>query len=204
MSSSEQADDRCRALTGDGERCSRSAREDGFCHQHDESDPTVDEATDDGSSDSASESTESEGERSGGAESDEGSSTDDQTMTESAAETDDSTETDDAESETTDSQSQDSGCEESGGGGAGIQEVRDTAQVVSRDLIGAEPDGITGITETDDGWKVTIEVVERSAVPDTQDILGRYEVDLDSNYSPTGYRRLERYRRGDTEREVIE
>lgn len=202
--STTQTEQQCRALVGDGERCSREAQDDGFCYQHDESDPTVDEATDDGSSDSESESTETEEESTDDAEADGGSATDEESMNETAADGDESTELDQAVSETTESQSQDSGSKESGGGSAGIKQVRDTAQVVSRDLIGAEPDGITSITATDDGWKVTIEVVERSAVPDTQDILGRYEVDLDSNYSPTGYRRLERYRRGDTEREVIE
>lgn len=196
--------EQCRALTGDGERCSRPAQDDGFCFQHDESDPTVDEASDDGSTDSPSEGTGTEEARSERAESNGGDTTDDDTMTETAVNTDGSIDTDDADSERTEPNSDDSSSEESGGASSGIKQVRKTAQVVSRELIGAEPDGVTGITATDDGWQVTLEVVERSAVPDTQDILGRYEVDLDSNYSPTGYRRLERYRRGDTEREVIE
>ena len=38
--------DQCLARTGDGERCSRPAQEDGFCVQHDEDEPTVDEKTD--------------------------------------------------------------------------------------------------------------------------------------------------------------
>uniref|UniRef100_UPI00366FD822 gas vesicle protein GvpO, halophile-type n=1 Tax=Cryptosporangium minutisporangium TaxID=113569 RepID=UPI00366FD822 len=33
----------CKAVTEDGERCSRPAGDDGFCYQHDESDPTVSE-----------------------------------------------------------------------------------------------------------------------------------------------------------------
>ena len=125
-------------------------------------------------------------------------------MTETAVNEDGSIDTDEAESDDAESDSPDSDSEQSVERGADIMEARKTAQVVSRELIGCEPDGVTGITSTDDGWQVTLEVVERSAVPDTQDILGRYEVDLDSDYSPTGYRRLERFRRGDTEREVIE
>ena len=35
--------DRCIALTESGERCSRSAGEDDFCHQHDEGDETVED-----------------------------------------------------------------------------------------------------------------------------------------------------------------
>lgn len=202
MSSS--ATDQCRALTGDGERCSRPAQDDGFCFQHDESDPTVDEASDDGSTETPSDSADTGGDSSERAESDGGSSTEDDTMTETAVNEDGSIDTDEAESSDTEADSQDSSGEESVERSADIMEARKTAQVVSRELIGAEPDGVTGITATDDGWQVTLEVVERSAVPDTQDILGRYEIDLDSDYSPTGYRRLERFRRGDTEREVIE
>nr|WP_228443524.1 DUF5763 domain-containing protein [Natrarchaeobaculum sulfurireducens] len=40
---SDDEPDQCIALTASGERCSRSANEDGFCHQHDESDETVDD-----------------------------------------------------------------------------------------------------------------------------------------------------------------
>lgn len=36
--------------------------------------------------------------------------------------------------------------------------------------------------ETEEGeWKVTVEAIERKAVPDTQDILGRYEIRLNKN-----------------------
>lgn len=31
----------------------------------------------------------------------------------------------------------------------------------------------------DEGWRTVVEVVERNAVPDTQDIIGRYEITLD-------------------------
>ncbi|AXR77891.1 Gas vesicle synthesis protein GvpA [Natrarchaeobaculum sulfurireducens] len=40
---SDDEPDQCIALTASGERCSRSTNEDGFCHQHDESDETVDD-----------------------------------------------------------------------------------------------------------------------------------------------------------------
>ncbi|MCW8172936.1 hypothetical protein D8S78_15275 [Natrialba swarupiae] len=49
---------------------------------------------------------------------------------------------------------------------------------------------------TDDGWLAIVEVVERRSVPDTQDIIGRYEVELDDDVTVHGYRRLDRYRRG--------
>ncbi|MFP9190856.1 gas vesicle protein GvpJ [Natronosalvus vescus] len=39
-----QTTDQCKALTASGERCSRPAKDDGFCHQHDSSDEMVDES----------------------------------------------------------------------------------------------------------------------------------------------------------------
>lgn len=139
---SSQDEDRCRALTEDGERCSRPAQEDGFCHQHDESDPTIDdESTDDGTSD-----TDGDRPRAVGSE---------------------------------------------------IMEVRESVRAIGRDLIGHELDNIIEMEQGEGGWQVTVEVVERPAVPDTQDILGRYEVEFDSDRSVSGYRRIGRYRRAD-------
>lgn len=81
---------------------------------------------------------------------------------------------------------------------AGIIEVRNSVRNAASDLIGRPLDGIVEIERTDDGWRVVVEIIERSSVPDTQDIIGRYALELDAGGTITGYRRLERYRRGDT------
>uniref|UniRef100_A0A7D6CR09 Gas vesicle protein n=2 Tax=Natrinema zhouii TaxID=1710539 RepID=A0A7D6CR09_9EURY len=81
---------------------------------------------------------------------------------------------------------------------AGILAVRNTVQSTAGQLIGHEFDGVSEISPTDDGWRAVVEVVERRAVPDTQDIIGRYEIELDTEATVHGYRRLDRYRRGDT------
>jgi len=136
MSSS--SDERCKAVTEDGERCARPAQENGFCHQHDESDA---EAEADGGEQRAQERPDDD-----------------------------------------------------------IVEIRDTVKSIGRDLIGNQIDGIIGVSPSEDGWQVTVEVVERKSVPDTQDIIGRYELDLNSDRSVSGYRRLDRYRRADTDK----
>jgi hypothetical protein len=76
--------------------------------------------------------------------------------------------------------------------------VRSAVADVTSDLIGRPLDGIIEVGKTDDGWRAVVEVVERRAVPDTQDILGRYELTLDDSETVTGYRRLGRSRRADT------
>jgi hypothetical protein len=81
---------------------------------------------------------------------------------------------------------------------AGILAVQKTLRSTASQLVGHEFDGVSEISPMDKGWSGTIEVVERSSVPDTQDVIGRYKIELDSDGVVQGYRRLDRYRRGDT------
>jgi hypothetical protein len=63
-------------------------------------------------------------------------------------------------------------------------------------LTGKKAEGVTGIERSDDGWLVTVEVLEVRRVPETTDVLARYEIDTDDNGDLTGYRRAGRYTRG--------
>lgn len=80
----------------------------------------------------------------------------------------------------------------------GVLAIRQTLQSSATQLIGREFDAVSEVVPTEDGWQAVVEVVERRAVPDTQDVIGRYEVELDDDGIVHGYRRLDRYRRGDT------
>ena len=64
------------------------------------------------------------------------------------------------------------------------------------ELTGRSAEGITGIERTEDGWRVSIEVVESRRIPDSTDILAVYEVDVDGSGELTGYQRVRRYTRG--------
>lgn len=161
----------CRALTADGDRCSRPARENGFCYQHDESDPTVDDAADESGDQPAAE----------GSENAMNDTTDDN------HDTDDSDEADAADD----------------GDKPAVLRVRESVEMTAEDIIGRDLDGVLEVTRRDgedvDGWRVVVEVIERPAIPNTQDILGQYEIDLDDDADVEGYRRIARYRRSDTE-----
>jgi uncharacterized protein YdbL (DUF1318 family) len=105
-------------------------------------------------------------------------------------------------SEETDENSSENGQEGgSDGTGVGIVEVRNRVRDAAGDLIGRALDGIVEIERSDGEWRALVEIIERRSVPDTQDIIGRYALDLDDEGRITGYRRLERYRRGDTRRD---
>lgn len=115
------------------------------------------------------------------------------------AEEDDSDADDsDAESDDDDAGSDDDSKPEVDADDLDMLEVRDAVKDVAETLIEDPFDGIIEIERDEEGWYAVVEVIERSAVPDTQDILGRYAIDLDNSGSVLGYRLTDRYRRGDT------
>lgn len=66
------------------------------------------------------------------------------------------------------------------------------------ELIGRDPEGVVSLERGDDGWRISIEVVETRRIPDTADVLAVYDVDVDEQGELVGYRRAHRYVRGRT------
>jgi hypothetical protein len=64
------------------------------------------------------------------------------------------------------------------------------------ELVGHEPEGVTSLERTDDGWLVGVEVVEVHRIPDTSDVLAVYEVTTDRRGRLQSYHRARRYSRG--------
>lgn len=67
-------------------------------------------------------------------------------------------------------------------------------QVVT--LIGKDPESVTGVEPSEDGWLVDVEVIEDRRIPSSTDILATYEVEIDDNGELLSYRRVRRYSRG--------
>lgn len=63
-------------------------------------------------------------------------------------------------------------------------------------LTGKAAEAVTGIEQNHDGWRVSVEVLEVRRIPETTDVLARYDIDTDDNGDLTGYRRAGRYTRG--------
>lgn len=79
------------------------------------------------------------------------------------------------------------------------QSAMDVARAAARqlsELTGREPECVTGVQRTDDGWEVEIEVVESRRIPDSTDVLATYRVEVDTDGDLTGYHRARRYVRG--------
>jgi hypothetical protein len=64
------------------------------------------------------------------------------------------------------------------------------------EITGLQPEGVTSLEREDDGkWRVTVELLELSRIPQTDDVLGTYEAAVGPNGELLGYRRVRRYPR---------
>src|SRR6478736_4156935 len=63
-------------------------------------------------------------------------------------------------------------------------------------LTGKTFEGIVGLSRSDDGWDVEVEVVEMRRIPSTTDVIAVYRVSVDQGGDLLSYRRVHRYLRG--------
>jgi hypothetical protein len=84
---------------------------------------------------------------------------------------------------------------------------RDTAKVTAAkagrlglrqitELTGKDPESVIGVEPMEDGWLVTVEVIEDHRIPSSTDILSIYETELTPEGDLISYRRQRRYARG--------
>jgi len=62
-------------------------------------------------------------------------------------------------------------------------------------------DGVIGLSKTKEGWVVSLEALQRSAIPDSMDVLGLFEVHLDNKGNLLAFERKKLRKRGDTKEE---
>lgn len=60
-------------------------------------------------------------------------------------------------------------------------------------LTGRPVDGVAAVRRADDGWLLTLDVVEVARVPRSTDVIGSYEVDLGGDGDLRSYERVRRY-----------
>lgn len=86
--------------------------------------------------------------------------------------------------------------------GASAEEVKkivDEAKRELQELLGTEPERVSGFHRSDDRWTVTLEVVNVRRVPDTTDVLSSYEVAFDDDRNLVSLSETRRYRRSQVE-----
>jgi hypothetical protein len=62
-------------------------------------------------------------------------------------------------------------------------------------LTGLKPGTVSALSKDEEGWHVTVDVIEMKYVPDTRDLLAAYETLLDDEGNLLSYQRTRRYRR---------
>jgi Gas vesicle synthesis protein GvpO len=79
-----------------------------------------------------------------------------------------------------------------------VSELAQRAREQLSEMTGRRAESVLGVerNDDDDGWQVTLEVLELERVPNSTDLLGCYVVGVDSGGEITDYRRVRRYSRG--------
>ena len=80
--------------------------------------------------------------------------------------------------------------------GASPDEATETVERARRQLsslLERPVESVSAFERTQDGWLVTLEVVEVSRIPESTDVLGSYEVELDDDRNLRRYARVRRY-----------
>lgn len=85
-----------------------------------------------------------------------------------------------------------------------MNEVINAAKDQLQSILTLDVANVVAASKTDDGWNVKIELVERKAIPDTQDLLGTYDVILDEEGNIVSYERKMVRKRMDLVEETIE
>jgi Gas vesicle synthesis protein GvpO len=63
-------------------------------------------------------------------------------------------------------------------------------------LIGKQAEGVVAVEPDEDGWLVSVEVVEDRRIPSSADVLAIYQAVIDTDGGLNSYRRTSRYSRG--------
>ncbi len=70
-----------------------------------------------------------------------------------------------------------------------ISKVIQKARSELTDLTGLEISSTVGAEKEGDGWLVIVEVVEKRSIPDSMDILAKYETRLDTDGNMLDFKR---------------
>jgi hypothetical protein len=86
-------------------------------------------------------------------------------------------------------------------GGSSSKKQRSARDVVGdvaehfQELIGRPIEAVLGVEKDGDEWSVSVEVLELERIPNTTDVLGKYDVTLDGDGEIVSAKRTRRYLR---------
>ena len=71
-------------------------------------------------------------------------------------------------------------------------------------LVDKKPLSVIRLNRENGNWVAVVEVLERAAIPDTQDLIGKYQMTFGKNKELLNYKRIEIRRKGQLEKEEEE
>jgi hypothetical protein len=86
-----------------------------------------------------------------------------------------------------------------GGSPDGIAAVARRATEQLGELTGKKAEFVSRAERNDDGWRLTVEVLEVERIPDSTSVLGSYEVRTDGGGELLEYARVRRYLRNQSD-----
>lgn len=79
-------------------------------------------------------------------------------------------------------------------------EIAQQARRQLTEITGLEPETVTSLEQYEDAtWRVRVELLELERIPQSDDVIGTYEVDLDQSGELLSYRRIGRYPRSQSQ-----
>jgi hypothetical protein len=75
-------------------------------------------------------------------------------------------------------------------------ELGQAALATIEELTGHPPEAVIGLEWDGEHWLVSVEVLELARIPNTTDVIGCYDVQLDEDGTLRGFRRIGRHQRG--------
>ena len=74
-------------------------------------------------------------------------------------------------------------------------EIAQRAKEQLAQLTGLTPDTVSSLNRDEDGWHVSVELIELKRIPEATDVLATYETLLDDKGNLISYQRTKRYLR---------
>lgn len=78
-----------------------------------------------------------------------------------------------------------------------IEELGGKAASILQNLIQKQAESVLAINQEGKEWKVLVEALEKKVVPDTYDLMGRYELRFNETGKLLGYKQVMLRRRSD-------
>jgi hypothetical protein len=77
-----------------------------------------------------------------------------------------------------------------------MMEAAERARELLSRLLGRPVEAVLGIDRDNGSWVVRAQVIELARIPNTTDVLGEYEAEIDRRGDLVRYARVHRYHRG--------